>query len=150
MMTVRHSRINLYPFSFSEYCGITGVDTKSYSTRARALRKTALEKYMSDGGFPELISEANRAGYISGLVEAIINTDIARRFKIRHKDVLRRMATYLSDNYCQEFVAKNVAEEFGISDHTAETVTMGDKTIEIVPAIDWLCHGQCKPDSANL
>ena len=30
------------------------------------------------------------------------------------------MATYLSDNYCQEFVAKNVAEEFGVSDHTAE------------------------------
>lgn len=23
---------------------------------------------------------------------------------------------------------------------TAETVTMGDKTIEIVPAIDWLCQ----------
>ena len=30
------------------------------------------------------------------------------------------MATYLSDNYCHEFVAKNVAAEFGISDHTAE------------------------------
>ena len=119
-LTGRHNRINLYPFSFSEYCGITGVDTKSYSTRARALRKTALEKYMEDGGFPELILETNRAGYVSGLVNAIINTDIAKRFKIRHKDVLRRMATYLSDNYCQEFVAKNVAEEFGISDHTAE------------------------------
>ena len=93
-----------YPFSFSEYCGITGVDTKSYSTKARALRKTALEKYMEDGGFPELISETNRTGYVSGLVNAIINTDIAKRFKIRHKDVLRCMATYLSDNYCQVFV----------------------------------------------
>ena len=119
-LTGRHNRINLYPFSFSEYCGITGVDTKSYSTRVRALRKTALEKYMKDGGFPELISEANRTGYISGLVDAIINTDIARRFKIRHKDVLKRMATYLSDNFCREFVAKTVAAEFGISDHTAE------------------------------
>ena len=64
-----------YPFSFFEYCGITGVDTNSYSTKARALRKTALEKYMEDGGFPELISETNRAGYVSGLVNAIINTD---------------------------------------------------------------------------
>lgn len=48
------------------------------------------------------------------------------------------MATYLSDNYCHEFVAKNVATEYGISDHTAETVKMGDKTIEIAPTIDWL------------
>ena len=119
-LTGRHNRINLYPFSFSEYCGITGVDTKSYSTKARALRKTALEKYMAEGGFPELISEENRTGYISGLVNAIINTDIAKRFKIRHKDVLRNMATFLSENFCHEFVAKNVAEEFGISDHTVE------------------------------
>ena len=46
--------------------------------------------------------------------------------------------TYLSDNYCHEFFAKNVTMEYGISDHTAETVKMGDKTIEIVPTIDWL------------
>lgn len=119
-LTGRHNRISLYPLSFSEYCKVIGVDTQSLSTRARALRKNALERYMAEGGFPELVSEANRPGYISGLVDAIINTDIAKRFKIRHRDVLRRIATYLSDNYCQEFVAKSVAAEFGISDHTAE------------------------------
>ncbi len=119
-LTGRHNRINLYPFSFSEYCDIKGVDKRAYSARARALRKVALESYMKDGGFPELIAENNRKGYISGLLDSIINTDIARRFKIRHKDALRRMATFLSDNYCQEFVAKDVAAEFGISDHTAE------------------------------
>ena len=103
------------------------------------MRKTALEKYMSDGGFPELISETNRAGYISGLVDAIINTDIAKRFKIRHKDVLRRMATYLSDNYCQEFVAKNVAAEYGISDQYVDalaSVKRGDfcgKNLIVLP-----------------
>lgn len=119
-LTGRHNRITLYPFSFSEYCNILGVDTKSLSTKARALRKNALERYMSEGGFPELVSEENRVGYVSGLVDAIINNDIAKRFKIRHKDVLRKLATYLSDNYGQEFVAKNISEEFGVSDHTVE------------------------------
>ena len=119
-LTGRHNRITLYPFSFSEYCSIMGVDTKSLSTKARALRKNALEKYMSEGGFPELISEKNRVGYVSGLIDAIISNDIAKRFKIRHKDVLRKLATYLSDNYGQEFVAKNISEEFGVSDHTVE------------------------------
>ena len=119
-LTGRHHRICLYPFSFAEYCAMTGVDTRSFSTRARALRKNALEKYLSEGGFPELLSEKDRTGYISGLLDAIIHTDIVRRFKLRHADVLRRMAGYLSENYCREFVAKNVAELFGISDHTAE------------------------------
>ncbi len=119
-LTGRHHQINLYPFSFSEYCNILEVDTKSFSTKARALRKNALEKYMSEGGFPELLSETDRKGYISGLVDAIIKNDVAKRFRIRHKDVLRRLAIYLSDNYGQEFVAKNVSKEFGISDHTAE------------------------------
>lgn len=119
-LTGRHNRINLYPFSFSEYCRVTGVDVDSYSTKARAIRKNALERYMVEGGFPELVSERNRAGYVSALIEAIINTDIARRFRIRHKEVLRKMATCLSENYCREFVAQNVAEELGISDHTAE------------------------------
>ena len=119
-LTGRHNRICLYPFSFSEYCRMTGVDTVSYSTKSRALRKIALEKYMKGGGFPELITETNRVGYIGSLMDSIINTDIAKRFKIRHSEVLRRMATYLSDNYCHEFVAKNVAAEYGISDHTAE------------------------------
>ena len=101
-LTGRHHQINLYPFSFSEYCNILEVDTKSFSTKARALRKNALEKYMSEGGFPELLSETDRKGYISGLVDAIIKNDVAKRFRIRHKDVLRRLAIYLSDNYGKE------------------------------------------------
>lgn len=119
-LTGRHNLINLYPFSFFEYCNITGVDTQSFSTKARALRKNALDKYMSEGGFPELLSETNRQGYVGGLLNAIINTDIAKRFKVRHKEVLRKMATCLSDNYCREFVAKSISKELGISDHTAE------------------------------
>lgn len=119
-LTGRHNRISLYPFSFSEYCNVLGVDVESFSTKARALRKNALEKYMAEGGFPELVSETNRVGYVGALIDAIINTDIAKRFKIRHKEVLRKMATYLSDNYCHEFVAKKIAADFGISDHTAE------------------------------
>lgn len=119
-LTGRYNRISLYPFSFSEYCAVKNIDTKSYSTKCRALRKIALESYLSEGGFPELFSERNRRGYISGLMDAIINTDIAKRFKIKYKDVLRRMANLLSDNYCREFVASKVSEELGISDHTAE------------------------------
>lgn len=119
-LTGRHNRISLYPFSFLEYCLIKNIDTKSFSTKAKALRKNALEDYLNNGGFPELIGEKDRRGYVNSLLDSIINTDIAKRFRIRHIESLRRMATMLSDNYCHEFVASNLANDLEISDHTAE------------------------------
>ena len=119
-LTGRHHKVELYPFSFSEYCKMQQVDTSSMSTKAKALRIKALENYLQEGGFPELFHETNRHEYIQGLLDSIIKKDIAKRFKLKHVEALRRMATYLSDNYCQEFVASKVATLFGISDHTAE------------------------------
>ena len=119
-LTGRHHKVELYPFSFAEYCKMKNVDTQSMSTKAKALRIKALEEYLQGGGFPELFNETNKREYIQGLLDSIIKKDIAKRFKLRHVEVFRRMATYLSDNYCQEFVASKVASLFGISDHTAE------------------------------
>lgn len=119
-LTGRHHKVELYPFSFAEYCKMKNVDTQSLTTKAKALRIKALEEYLQGGGFPELFNETNKREYIQGLLDSIIKKDIAKRFKLRHVEVLRRMATYLSDNYCQEFVASKVASLFGISDHTAE------------------------------
>lgn len=119
-LTGRHHKVELYPFSFSEYCKMQQVDTSSMTTKAKALRIKALENYLQEGGFPELFHETNRHEYIQGLLDSIIKKDIAKRFKLKHVEALRRMATYLSDNYCQEFVASKVATLFDISDHTAE------------------------------
>ena len=119
-LTGRHHKVELYPFSFTEYCKMQQVDTVAMTTKAKALRIRALESYLQEGGFPELLNEPHRHEYIQGLLDSIIKKDIAKRFRLKHVEALRRMATYLSDNYCQEFVASKVAAIFGISDHTAE------------------------------
>ena len=119
-LTGRNNKVELYPFSFSEYCAMKKVDATSLSTKAKALRKGALHEYLQQGGFPELFNESNRRGYINGLLDAIIKNDIAKRFKVRNVEALRRISAYLADNYCQEFVAKTVGELFGVSNHTAE------------------------------
>lgn len=119
-LTGRHNKVELYPFSFSEYCTFRKVDTTSLSVKGQALRKAALMDYLDQGGFPELLNEKNRRGYIEGLLDNIIRNDIAKRFKLRHVDVLYRMAAYLMDNFCQEFKADEVGKLFGITDHTAE------------------------------
>ena len=119
-LTGRHNKVELYPFSFSEYCAFRNVDTTSLSVKGQALRKAALTDYLTQGGFPELLNEKNRRSYIMALLDNIIRNDIAKRFKLRHVDVLYRMAAYLMDNFCQEFKADEVGKLFGITDHTAE------------------------------
>ena len=119
-LTGRNNKVELYPFSFSEYFEMKKVDAASVSTKAKGLRKRALHEYFQQGGFPELFNEGNRRGYIGGLLDAIIKNDVAGRFKVRNVEALRRIAAYLADNYCQEFVAKTVGELFGVSNHTAE------------------------------
>lgn len=119
-LTGRHNKVELYPFSFAEYCNYKNVDVRSFSTKATALCQKALYDYLAEGGFPELFNEENKRGYIKALLDAIINNDVARRFRIRNIEVLRNMATYLADNLAQEFKPAVVGKLFGVSNHTAE------------------------------
>lgn len=119
-LTGRHNKVELYPFSFAEYCLINNIDTTSITTKAVGLRQNALHKYLTTGGFPELQKEDNPKNYIDGLFNAIIRNDIARRFKIRQEEILRKMAAYLADNFAQEFSAAVIGKLFGVSNHTAD------------------------------
>ncbi len=119
-LTGRHKKVELYPFSFAEYAEMRNVDLKSVSTKSKALRKRMLAEYMVNGGFPELMDESNKREYVETLLNSIIKNDIARRFRVKYVEVLRRLAACLSDNFCQEFVASELSKLFGVSDHTIE------------------------------
>ena len=120
-MTGRYNEITLYPFSFEEYCWMKGLNPKDLSTKNQAFIKVAFDEYLRKGGFPETFNLKNQRGYVTSLMDAIIKKDIAKRFKIRYVDALRKMANYLVDNFCQEVVYTTLADLFGFgSDHTAE------------------------------
>ena len=98
-----------------------GLDPKDLSTKNQAFIKVAFDEYLRKGGFPETFNLKNQRGYVTSLMDAIIKKDIAKRFKIRYVDALRKMANYLVDNFCQEVVYTTLADLFGFgSDHTAE------------------------------
>lgn len=97
----RHHPITLYPFSFEEYCEFKAINTQSPSTRDTAFRRSAFDKYMNTGGFPELYFIQHRKDYISSLVDNILKNDIERRFKILYKASFERMAHHmLNDTPC--------------------------------------------------
>ncbi|MBO7546381.1 MAG: ATP-binding protein [Paludibacteraceae bacterium] len=117
-LTGRHHAVSLFPFSFREYCAYNHIDIEGQTTHAEAARIEALHKYLNAGGMPELLHESNRKQYITTLMHTIIRNDIARRFNVRNIDALHKVATYLCDNYGQEFVPSTVGKLFGLSTKT--------------------------------
>ena len=120
-LTGRHHKITLFPFSFEEYARMKQLDTQALTTKGQAAVKRELNTYLMNGGLPELLIEKDSQGYIMALLEAIIKRDITLRFKVRYPEVLQRLATYLIDNFAQEYNATTIAELLGVSDHTIDT-----------------------------
>ena len=54
-LTGRNDQIELFPFSFAEWCECKGVETKLITTKAEAQRRAAFDEYLKQGGFPELL-----------------------------------------------------------------------------------------------
>lgn len=119
-LTGRSNKVELYPFSFSEFCRMKDVDTVSITTKAAGLRQHALHEYISNGGMPELLNESNKKGYITGLFNAIIYNDISKRFKVKYVDSLYKMAQLLANNFSQEYSPSSISKLLGISNHTVD------------------------------
>lgn len=120
-LTGRHHTINLYPFSFSEYCEAKGIDTESMSTIAIARRRAVFDDYMRKGGFPELSRIRNERDYIDELVRNILQRDIEQRFKVNHVTAFEDMSQHLLNIAPAVVVDKKLKEAFGFgSQHTAK------------------------------
>lgn len=136
-ITGRYNEIHLYPFSFEDYCRIKNVNLDEQSTTAIGLRRYALNEYLANGGMPETLFLNRADKYIHSLLEAIVNKDICRRYKIKYKQTLQQIATGLLDNFGQEVNYSEVQHKYHLSTiHTAKNyVTYIDKAylVRLVP-----------------
>ena len=120
-LTGRYMPIELYPFSFVEYCELNKVETTVRTTKATAFLRAAFDNYLHDGGFPELSKTRNHTTYIATLVESILERDIRQRFKMRYATAFFSMATHLLNIVPALVVTSSLSKLFGIkSDHTTE------------------------------
>ena len=95
-LTGRHHKIELFPFSFKDWCSIKDVEYTRLTTKNKGLLSKAYDEYFRQGGFPELISgEENPKEYISTLIDNIISQDIKKRYKTRNMDALKRLAHHI-------------------------------------------------------
>ena len=118
-LTGRNNQIELYPFSFTDWCNIKDVDTKSITTKAEAQRRAAFDEYMKQGGFPELIWEKNKTRYIGNLVSNILRRDIEQRHNIKYKEAFEQLTHHLMNIVPVTIVENELASVVGLkSNHT--------------------------------
>lgn len=94
-LTGRSSEIALYPFSFTEYCKLKGVDYKLRTTKGIADQRKTFDEYLRQGGFPELLQIRNDRKYITNLVDNILKRDIEQRYKIAYSAQFEKMVHHL-------------------------------------------------------
>lgn len=120
-LTGRSSEVELYPFSFAEYCVMKKVDCTLRTTKGIALQRNAFDEYMKNGGFPELLSIKNGKKYISNLVDNILKRDIEQRYKIAYPAQFENMAHHLLNVSPYIVSTSELADLFSFkSHHTAQ------------------------------
>lgn len=120
-LTGRHMKIELFPFSFYEYCECQKISTAHGTTKEKGLLRAAFDNYLHDGGFPELSNEKRKQTYINTLVDSILKKDIEKRYAVRYKAAFENITNHLLNNAPAKTNYSDLQTQFGLrSDHTAE------------------------------
>ncbi|MBO4728008.1 MAG: ATP-binding protein [Spirochaetaceae bacterium] len=120
-LTGRHMTIELFPFSFNEYCVFKNISTLHGTTKEKGLLEAAFDEYLHEGGFPEMLKLSRKQTYINTLVNNILTNDIEKRYSIKYKTAFENIANHLLNNSPSKINYADLKNEFGLnSDHTAE------------------------------
>lgn len=97
-LTGRFHKIDIYPFSFSEF--VTARNREVVSIDAQMLA----EEYLKTGGYPEIVlgRGIDQADYLKNLVQAVISKDIVTRHKLRKMSELTNTADWIFSNIAKE------------------------------------------------
>ena len=107
-LTGRHHKIELFPFSFKDWCSIKEVDYTRLTTKNKGLLSKAYEEYFRQGGFPELINlngDETKRNYVSALKDTILLKDIIQRHQIKDVKLLEDIFVYLVNKHSAEITS---------------------------------------------
>lgn len=105
LLSGRYINFSIFPFSYTEYLGITGSEQS----------KESYLQYMSSGGLPELFLLPNaetRRNYVSAIKDTVLLRDIIQRQNIREPKLLEDIFVYLVNNASNLISVSNVFNYF--------------------------------------
>lgn len=107
-LTGRHVRIELFPFSFSEYLTWHKIDYNIKDSETIASLLSYLDRYLEGGGFPEYTRQAD-PDILKGIYEDILYRDSIVRWNIRDTSAFINLARYLLTNIGSEVSYRSLA-----------------------------------------
>ena len=105
LLSGRYVCFNVFPFSYSEYVGITNQEKE---------RKSYLN-YMNSGGLPELFMLPNvetKRNYVSAIKDTVLLRDIIQRHSVRDPKLLEDIFVFLVNNASNLISITNIANYF--------------------------------------
>ena len=105
LLSGRYITFNIFPFSYTEFLGITKSE----------LSKTSYLEYMSTGGLPELFAipkPETRRNYVAAIKDTVMLRDIIQRQNIREPGLLEDIFVYLINNASNLISVSNVFNYF--------------------------------------
>lgn len=126
LFTGRAYEIEIYPFSFKEFC--------AYYTPSDIYE--AFDRYSHEGGMPGSYlykSSEDRFKYIRTVFDTLIVRDIKQKYKIRNVQLLYSVCDFLLDNASNITSVRNIAGSL-----IAKKIKTNDKTVG--KYVDYLCN----------
>lgn len=111
LLTGRYVETFILPFSMAETLTFNQVNVQPLAPAGEAELVHAMEDYLKNGGYPEIIKTRMLGpSYLGTLFDSIILKDVAQRHKIRKTTELYDLADYLISNYGNLISFNGIAE----------------------------------------
>ena len=118
-LTGRYLPFEVFPFSYGEYCDMSGV----------AKGEESFTTYLLHGGMPEtfhLKDKETIRNYLSALRDSILLHDIVRRHKVRDVVLLQRLCSFLSDSIGSYFSVNGIVRHLKGSGYKTNVETVSN------------------------
>lgn len=100
-LTGRYLKIELYPFSFTEFLRAKKIDLKEKNSEQLAKILKYFDKFLVSGGFPEFVISGEKE-ILHRIYDDILYKDLLVRFKIKEVKSFKQLAHYLFSNIAKE------------------------------------------------
>ena len=117
-LTGRYLKLELYPFSFSEYLSLNKIEYQRLTTTKMAKLLLGFDEYLNYGGFPEWLVSNNKE-VLQRTYEDIIYRDVIVRYRINEVKAFKQLSQYLMTNVAKEFTYQSLARNLGFKSQTS-------------------------------
>lgn len=109
----RSINYEIYPLNFEEYLNFLGIEINLNSTRSISAIVNIFEKFLSGGGFPELVSVDNeiKDRVLQEYFNVMIFRDLIERYDITQTEILKYFCKRVIGNSSKEFSVNKIYNE---------------------------------------